>query len=126
MYRIGNMKRSLPHVEGIIPQEMLKKIAKNGTEAQKDLALHNLSLSGFIRGQRSVLGPVAFITAAAAVQKCQKVYDTHNTTDLPGDIVRNEGDPASSDIAVNEAYDGASATYDLYKDKFDRDRKSVV
>jgi Zn-dependent metalloprotease len=117
---IRNMNRRIPIVEGIIPQEMLKAIAKNGTDKQKDVALHSLSLSGFIRGQRSVLGPVAFITAVPSSQKCRKVYDEHETTDLPGDIVRNEGDPASGDIAVNEAYDGAGATRDFYKDIFDR------
>jgi Zn-dependent metalloprotease len=109
-----------PCIEGIIPQEMLKKIAKNGTEAQKDMALHNLSLSGFIRGQRSVLGPVAFITARATAKKCRRVHDSHHTTDLPGDQVRNEGDPDSSDTSVNEAYAGAGATFDLYKDIFER------
>jgi Zn-dependent metalloprotease len=63
---------------------------------------------------------MAFITAEPSSQKCRKVYDEHNTTDLPGDIVRNEDDPASGDIAINEAYDGAGATYDFYKDVFDR------
>ena len=120
MYLTRNMNRRNSIVEGIIPQEMLKAIAKNGTDDQKDMALHSLSLSGFIRGQRSVLGPVAFITATPSSQKCRKVYDEHNTTDLPGDIVRNEGDPASSDIAVNEAYDGAGATRDFYREVFDR------
>jgi len=120
MSPIRNIISRNPLVEGIIPQEMLKAIAKNGTDAQRDMALHSLSLSGFIRGQRSVLGPVAFITATPSSQKCRKVYDEHNTTDLPGDLVRNEGDPASADIAVNEAYDGAGATRDFYKDIFDR------
>ncbi len=115
-----NMNRRIPVVESIIPQEMLKAIAKNGTDDQKDVALHSLSLSGFIRGQRSVLGPLTFITAAPADQKCRAVYNAHNTTDLPGDIARREGDPASTDIAVDEAYDGAGATYDFYKDVFDR------
>ena len=119
MTLIRNMNRQIPLVEGIIPQEMLKAIAKNGTDAQKDLALHNLSLSGFIRGQRSVLGPVAFITATSG-QKCREVYIANNTTDLPGTIVRREGDPASGDIAVDEAYDGAGETYDFYKELFDR------
>lgn len=120
MALVRNMGRRLPIVEGIIPQEMLKSIAKNGTNEQKDIALHSLSLSGFIRGQRSVLGPIAYITAVQRAQKSRDVYDAHNTTDLPGDFVRKEDDPASDDVAVNEAYDGAGATYDLYKDVFDR------
>jgi len=34
---------------------------------------------------------------------------------------RGEGDPPGKDVAVNEAYDGAGATYDLYHDVFGRD-----
>jgi Zn-dependent metalloprotease len=112
-----------PVIEGFIPQEMLKAIAKNGTNEQKDSALHNLSLSGFIRGKRSVLGPLAFITSAPENEdkKCRTVYDARETTNLPGDKIRDEGDPASNDDdSVNEAYDGAGDTYNLYKDVYDR------
>jgi Zn-dependent metalloprotease len=118
MTTIGNMNTHLPRIQGIIPQEMLKNIAKKGTGAQKDMALHNLSLSGFIRGQRSVLGPMAFITAAPmlAAEKSRKVYDAEETTNLPGDLVLPEGGSASNDVAVNEAYNGAGSTYDLYNE----------
>jgi Zn-dependent metalloprotease len=39
---------------------------------------------------------------------------------LPGKLVRREGDPKSRDVAVNEAYDGSGATYDFYKNVFNR------
>jgi Zn-dependent metalloprotease len=35
--------------------------------------------------------------------------------------MRKEGDLPVSDVAVNEAYDGAGATYDLYLDSYQRD-----
>jgi Zn-dependent metalloprotease len=35
-------------------------------------------------------------------------------------LVRGEGDPRSDDRAVNEAYDGSGATYDLYFTEFGR------
>ncbi len=110
-------------IESIIPSELLKQIAKNGNEHQKDIALHSLFLSGFIRGKRSVLGNIAFAVSVPAGQKRRTIYDMHNGSNnnaLPGELVRGEGDPESSDIAVNEAYDGAGATYDFYKDIFDR------
>ena len=44
-----------------------------------------------------------------------------NESDLPGVIARGEGDPTVADPAVNEAYDGAGATYDLYSAAFSRD-----
>jgi Zn-dependent metalloprotease len=48
------------------------------------------------------------------------VYDAGHGTRLPGTLVRSEGDPDSSDAGVNEAYDGAGATYDLYSDAYGR------
>src|SRR5205814_734124 len=37
-----------------------------------------------------------------------------------GKLLRDEGDGPSADDAVNEAYDGLGATYDLYHDVFHR------
>jgi Zn-dependent metalloprotease len=43
-----------------------------------------------------------------------------NTGSLPGTRVRGEGDPESSDAAVDEAYTGLGATWQLYHDAFAR------
>jgi Zn-dependent metalloprotease len=48
------------------------------------------------------------------------IYDDHQTTTLPGDVVRAEGAGPTSDVAVNEAYDGLGATYYFYWDIFHR------
>jgi len=53
-------------------------------------------------------------------QKSRLVYDAQTGYDLPGVIVRAEGDPATSDPAVDEAYDGAGHTYDLYLEAYGR------
>ncbi|MEP7199590.1 MAG: M4 family metallopeptidase, partial [Chloroflexota bacterium] len=52
--------------------------------------------------------------------KRRTVYDARGGAKLPGRRVRGEGDPRSKDVAVNEAYDGAGATYDLYSKVFKR------
>jgi Zn-dependent metalloprotease len=49
------------------------------------------------------------------------IYTANHGDTLPGTQVRGEGDPANTDPAVNEAYDGAGATYDLYHDVYVRD-----
>ena len=51
------------------------------------------------------------------------VYDVENRgwNDLPGRQVRSEGDDASDDDSVNEAYEGADSTYAFYKEVYDRD-----
>jgi Zn-dependent metalloprotease len=42
------------------------------------------------------------------------VFDANNGTQLPGTVVRQEGDPPVTDVAVNEAYDGSGVTYDMF------------
>jgi Zn-dependent metalloprotease len=51
------------------------------------------------------------------------VYDAehHGRNALPGQRKRRTGDGASSDAAVNEAYDGSDKTYGFYHDLFERD-----
>lgn len=106
----------------IVPPHMLEGIATNGTTAQKSLAVRTLKMSASMRGQRNALAdfnPAAF-RAAAIGGKERIVYDAKNGSTLPGTAVRNEGDSPSSDISVNEAYDGSGATYDLYKEIYQR------
>jgi len=104
----------------IIPPHILEEIAKRGKPHQVEWALHNLAASGFVRGRRAV---AAVLPSAATVgHKYRIVYNNKHAGDQPptGTLVRKEGDPPVSDVAVNEAYDGAGATYDLYFDIYER------
>jgi Zn-dependent metalloprotease len=49
------------------------------------------------------------------------VSDAEGREQLPGRLVRSEGEPPTADDAVNEAYDGMGATYDLFWSEFGRD-----
>jgi len=51
----------------------------------------------------------------------REVYDAEHGTDLPGSLVRGEGDAPSQDHPVNQAYDGTGATWTMYHDCFGRD-----
>ena len=102
----------------IVPPRMLDAIARNGTPAQRQRAIAAMRLSAGLRGRRS-----AFALSLVRVpvgEKRRSVFDAKNTTRLPGTLVRSEGDPESTDVAVNEAYDGAGGTYDFYFDAYDR------
>ena len=55
-----------------------------------------------------------------AVAKQRNVYDAQHHQTLPGKRVRSESDPQSSDVAVNEAFDGSGVTHDVYEGVFDR------
>jgi Zn-dependent metalloprotease len=104
-----------------VPPHVLKNIATKGTERQKSLAISTLKTSEQMRGQRQALAD--FTAAAFRVTTGGKeriVYDAKNGSNLPGTIVRKEGDPANTDVAVNEAYDGSGVTYDLYNTIYQR------
>ena len=99
----------------ILPPHMLDQVAQNGTSAQRDMAVRTLAASQHLRDKRLNM-TATVMRAAYAVTGTKKriVYDAKFGTKLPGIIARQEGDAAVSDIAVNEAYDGCGATFDLY------------
>jgi len=111
-----------PAVNCIIPPHMLKNIATKGTESQKVLAISTLKTSEQMRGQRQALAEFTAATfrVAAVGGKERIVYDAKNGSSLPGTIARREGEAASTDVAINEAYDGSGVTYDLFKDVYQR------
>jgi Zn-dependent metalloprotease len=97
---------------------MLIAICQNGTVEERGRALRTLVLSERLRERRRVL---SLLPGAAPVgQKRRVVYDAKHRTTLPGTLVRSEGDPPKKDVAVDEAYDGAGATYDLYQKGYKR------
>lgn len=102
----------------ILPPHILEHVAVSGNEEQREWAFHTLNLSAQFRGRRDIVGAVNF--AVSPGQKRRTIYDAKNGEDLPGVLVRGEGDPPSTDPVVNEAYDGAGATYDLFKEVFGR------
>ncbi len=105
----------------ILPPHILKNIATKGTDVQKNLAIETLKRSAQMRGQRQALAE--FTTAAFRVAvggKQRVVYDAKHGSNLPGTVVRKEGEGPNPDVAVNEAYDGSGYTYDLYNDVYQR------
>ncbi|MBW4525119.1 MAG: peptidase M4 family protein [Phormidium tanganyikae FI6-MK23] len=102
----------------IVPPHMTDRIIINGNETQRDWALQNLRASEQFRGRRDAVGGVTFM--APANEKRRTIYTAGSATELPGNIVRGEGAAAASDVAVNEAYEGSGATYNFYKDIFQR------
>jgi len=104
----------------ILPPHILRKIAEHGDDEQRHWALHSLGLSERFRGQRDVLGEIGFTAAVPAGEKRRTVYDARHAENLPGMLTRGEGDPKSKDPSVNEAYDGAGATYDFYHKTYER------
>jgi Zn-dependent metalloprotease len=108
-------------VNCFVPPHILKNIATNGTQSQKNLAIANLKVSARMSGQRQALADFSAATfRVTGGGKDRVVYDAKNGSSLPGTVVRKEGDSAASDITVNEAYDGSGITYDLFNDVYER------
>jgi Zn-dependent metalloprotease len=105
----------------ITPPHMLEQIAERGSQRQREWALRTLSTTERFRGERNIAASVKALAALAQAEEKQRViYDAGHGTSLPGRMVRSEGDPSMGDVAVDEAYDGSGATYDLYKDVYER------
>jgi Zn-dependent metalloprotease len=105
----------------ILPPHMLKEIATNGSDAQKQMAVRNLVSASRMRGQRQDAREILSLSQKmATTDKLRSIFDAKQGNTLPGTLVRQEGDPPSQDPAVNEAYDFSGATYDLYKEVYNR------
>ena len=114
--------RSTHSIFCITPPHMLREIVLNGSQEQRELALRSITVSEQVRGQRGAMTKdiMSLITPVAAEIKQRIVYDAKNGSQLPGTVVRQEGDSPVSDVAVNEAYDGSGVTYDMYFDVYGR------
>jgi Zn-dependent metalloprotease len=101
---------------------MLEHIAQNGTRTQRATARRTMALDARVRLERSNQPQVE--TAAPqdtdVPLKNRLIYTARNRTTLPGRLIRSEGEAPSEDIAVDGAYDGLGATFDLYYDSYGR------
>ncbi len=105
----------------IVPPHMLKEIAEKGSQRQRDWALRTLAATEQFRGQRLAAADIEALARPMRVAAKQRtIYDAENGSGLPGRQVRAEGDPPTNDPAADEAYDGSGATYDLFRDVYDR------
>ncbi|HXD09526.1 MAG TPA: M4 family metallopeptidase [Anaerolineales bacterium] len=109
----------------ILPPHLLKEIAANGSETQKQMAVDTINSTTQLRADRLKMTEYRAAFAAQMIQsvtggKERIVYDAQNGSSLPGTVIRKEGEPPVADVAVNEAYDGSGATYDLYKNIYNR------
>jgi len=107
----------------ILPPYMLKSICSNSSGARQRATLASIVGTARLRSRRQALViPAAKVEAPTlAAVKLRRVYTAENGTGLPGRLVKQEGDPPSADPAVNEAYDGAGSTHDLFWQAYERD-----
>ena len=103
----------------IIPEYMNKNIVEKGTKEQKEHAWKNLILTEQLRGRRLVTGLMSSMFSVSN-KLDRTIFDAENTENLPGTLVRREGEKAKGGKTVSEAYDYSGSTYNFYKDVFER------
>lgn len=114
-------------IQCIVPPHMLDAIKLRGNPQQKQMATDLENDANQFRQERQAAAPATSYRAAPLVaagmqpQLEREVFDAQNSFSLPGISVRKEGATPSQDQQVNEAYDGAGDTYNLYFKEFNRD-----
>jgi Zn-dependent metalloprotease len=107
----------------LVPPYILQALARHEDPVVRDAAIATLGFDKTFAVSR-LLGDRAMrnaVRAAATAPRLQRlIHDAHNEEDLPGELVRSEGDAATTDVAVNEAYDGLGDTWKLYEDVYQR------
>jgi Zn-dependent metalloprotease len=106
----------------IVPGFILKRMANSRNKEVRRFAIDNIGPSAAMRAVRKKVSSMQFFAAipSPAGRKYRLIYNGGNLPDLPGNLVRSEGDPKHKDVSVNEAYNFSGYTYDFYKKLFDR------
>ncbi|RIX28793.1 M4 family metallopeptidase [Amnibacterium setariae] len=99
----------------LVPPYILQALARQDDPAVRDAAVRTLAFEKTFAVSR-LIGDRALrqATATTAPRLQRLIHDALNGEDLPGELVRREGAPASADVAVNEAYEGLGDTWELY------------
>lgn len=103
---------------GIVPPLLLQRLARSTDPELRAHALHALDLDAFHRAGRAA-GPAP--PPEEAQRPTRTISDAQHTRSLPGTVVRGEGEPPTSDPAVDETYRWLGASYALYQQVYGRD-----
>jgi Zn-dependent metalloprotease len=115
--------RTIPHyVCGVIPPHILTRVAEQTSDDARVTARatleHMRELS--IGRAATLIEPSAEAPPAARPRRRRHVYDAQHIFRLPGKLAMSDHKARSTDVEVNEAYDGSGATYDFFAEVFRR------
>ncbi|PLR48218.1 peptidase M4 family protein [Chimaeribacter arupi] len=102
----------------VIPPYILRRIIEHGSDPQRTRAQQTLTHVRTLMAEPFAKSQAPDVSAPGQVQR--KIYDAQNDTALPGQLARSEGQPATDDVAVTEAYDYLGVTYDFFWQAFKR------
>lgn len=109
----------------IVPPYLLQRLEQHPDPRVQDCARVTLATDAALRAAGRLPAPRAHAAGAAPAAATgtpnRAIFDARNTQQLPGEQVRAEGDPATGDTAVDEAYDGLGVTWQMLFSAFGRD-----
>jgi Zn-dependent metalloprotease len=103
---------------------MLENMAASKNAKTRALAVNAIEASADARATRRFAREMPSLASVMApdLKKQRLIYDAqkNNIGNMPGKLVRQEGDTKHKDPAVNEAYEHSGTTYDFYLKRFAR------
>ncbi len=107
-----------------VPPYLLRHLATEDrpAAAAADPSGHTLRIDAGFRERREQASAEPSARASAAAQDADRwvIHSAGNEETLPGAVVRSEGDPASDDASVDEAYEWSQQVWELYEQQFGR------
>lgn len=96
----------------VIPPYILRNIIDNCSGAQQDYARRTLTHVQQLMAEHPHTASAASTAQPGSVLRA--IYDAGNTQNLPGTLIREEGQPGNGDVAADEAWNYLGITYDFY------------
>lgn len=118
--------RARPRAHPFVPSYMLRNLSQSehADEETRAGAAKDLALTLWLESPESGEEIAQLVKEDGKPPKespHRSVYDAGHVsseTELPGKLVRTEGDKEAKDKAVNEAYDNVGTVLEFYKEKF--------
>lgn len=111
----------------IVPPYVLDSIINSGTPQQRAAAVQTKAVDNTFRALRVATQAARFAPRRSAAPspsiisaKRRTIYTANNSQNLPGTLVRTEGQAPTGDTTVDEAYEGLGATFDFFEQIFSR------
>jgi Zn-dependent metalloprotease len=109
-------------IQCIIPPYIADQLVKSTDPKVRSRAVAQIRTAAKMRAFREAAQalPTLMAVTSPTKKKLRQVFDAKGSDQLPGKLVRSEGQAKVGDAEVDEAYDGAGTTYDFYNQLFER------
>lgn len=116
-------------IRPVVPPFLLERIAEHSAENRQGVrvphasssAAHTLEVDREFLDRRAHAQSIDSDSAPDTTRALiRSIHDAQNTRELPGTLVRREGQPPTGDRSVDEAYAGLGVTYEFFRQVYGR------